>query len=155
MELSDSLKKANIIIKSKSKDRWECIGEMVDCAVRNRDIESADSKEIKKALIDREKSMSTGIGNGVAIPHCTSSRVDEIVFVVSLSAFGIDFDSIDGEPVRIIILLIVPKNKLTQHIKTLASIAKLMSNESLRERLLTLKTPEAVIKTLKDFEVAK
>jgi len=48
---------------------------------------------------------------------------------VSLSAFGIDFDSIDGEPVRIIILLIVPKNKLTQHIKTLASIAKLMSNE--------------------------
>lgn len=155
MELSDNLKKANIIIKSKSKDRWECIGEMVDCAARNHDIDPEDCKEIKKALIDREKSMSTGIGNGVAIPHCISSRVDDIVYVMSLSASGLDFDSIDGEPVRIIILLVVPKNKLTQHIKTLASIAKLLSNETLRERLLTLKTPDAVIKTLKDFEIAK
>lgn len=155
MELSDSLKKVNIIIKSRSKDRWECISEMVDCAVRNREIDPSDCKEVKKALIDREKSMSTGIGNGVAIPHCTSSKIEDIVFLMSLAAAGLDFDSIDGEPVRIIILLIVPKNKLTQHIKTLASIAKLMSNQTLRERLLTLKTPEAVIKTLKDFENVK
>jgi fructose-specific phosphotransferase system IIA component len=155
MELSDSLKKANIIIKSRSKDRWECISEMVDCAVKNREIDPSDSKDVKKALIDREKSMSTGIGNGVAIPHCTSSRVDEIVFIMSLLGCGIDFDSIDGEPVKIVILLIVPKNKLTQHIKTLASIAKLMSTQALRGKLLTLKTPEAVIKALKDFENLK
>jgi PTS system fructose-specific IIA component len=155
MELSDSLKKANIIIKSRSKDRWECISEMLECAVKNREIDPSDSKDIKKALVDREKSMSTGIGNGVAIPHCTSSKIEDIIFIMSLSATGLDFDSIDGEPVRIIILLIVPKNKLTQHIKTLASIAKLMSNQTLRERLLTMKTPEAVIKTLKDFENVK
>jgi fructose-specific phosphotransferase system IIA component len=155
MELSDSLKKANIIIKSRSKDRWECISEMVDCAVKNREIDLTDSQDIKKVLIEREKSMSTGIGNGVAIPHCTSSKIEDIVFIMSLYGAGLDFDSIDGEPVRIIILLIVPKNKLTQHIKTLASIAKLMSNQTLRERLLTLKTPEAVIKTLKDFENVK
>lgn len=68
MELTDNLKKNNILLKPKSTTRWELIGEMVDLAVKNRDIDQAESTEIKKALIEREKSMSTGIGNGVASP---------------------------------------------------------------------------------------
>jgi fructose-specific phosphotransferase system IIA component len=155
MELSENLNKTNIIIKSKPKDRWDCIGEMVDLAVKNREIDQSDSQDIKKALIEREKSMSTGIGNGVAIPHCTSSKIENTVFIMSLPSRGIDFDSIDNEPVYIVILLIVPKNKLTQHIKTLANIARLMKNETLRSKLMTLKIPESIIKTIKDFEQMK
>ena len=64
---------------------------------------------------------------------------------------GINFEAIDNEPVKIIILLIVPKDKLTQHIKTLANIAKMMSDVNLREEILSLKTPDAILKTLKNY----
>jgi len=155
MELSDNLKKSNIILKPKSTSRWELIAEMIDLAVRNKEVDSCDCEDLTKSLVDREKSMSTGIGNGVAIPHCTTVKVQDIVYIMAIVPQGMDFDSIDNQPVKIVILLLVPKSKLTQHIKTLAQIAKLMSNESLRNKLLTLKTPESVIKTIKDFESMK
>jgi fructose-specific phosphotransferase system IIA component len=155
MDLSDNLKKNNLFTKPRSTNRWDLINEMVDLAVKNKEIKEADSAEIKKALVEREKSMSTGIGNGVAIPHCSTPMVDDIVLLMSLIAKGIDFDASDSQPVKIVIMLLVPKNKLTQHIKTLANIAKLMSNEALREKLLALKTPENIIKTIRDFENLK
>lgn len=151
MSLLDSLKKNNILVKPAAKNRWEIIEEMVDLAAKNRDIPAEDSEAIKNALIEREKSMSTGIGNGVAIPHCSTTKVTEITTVMALSPKGINFEAIDNEPVKIIILLIVPKDKLTQHIKTLANIAKMMSDVQLREDILSLKTADAILKTLKNY----
>ena len=152
MVLSENLKKSNILLKAKSQNRWDLINELVDIAVKSKDINESDREEIKRALIDREKSMSTGIGNGVAIPHCTTSKIKEIVCIMSLNQKGIDFDSIDNEPVKIVIMLLVPKNKLTQHIKTLANIAKIMSNDKLREKILSLKTPDSIIRVIKEHE---
>lgn len=154
MELTDNLKKNNILFRARAASRWELIGEMIDLAVKNGEINPADSEDVKKALIEREKSMSTGIGNGVAIPHCTTTKVSDIVLIMAIVPRGMDFGSIDDKPATIIILLLVPKNKLTQHIKTLANIAKSMSNEHLRDELLAIKTQEGIIKALKDFESA-
>lgn len=150
MSLLDSLKKNNILVKPAAKNRWEIIEEMVELAAKNRDIPAEDAEAIKNALIEREKSMSTGIGNGVAIPHCSTTKVSEITTIMALSTKGINFEAIDNEPVKIIILLIVPKDKLTQHIKTLANIAKMMSDVKLREELLSLKTADSILKTLKN-----
>ncbi|PKL38864.1 MAG: PTS sugar transporter subunit IIA [Spirochaetae bacterium HGW-Spirochaetae-1] len=155
MVLAESLKKINILVKARSKNKWELIDEMVDLAVKNREISSADSEEIKMALVEREKSMSTGIGNGVAIPHCTTARVSDIIIILAISQKGIDFDSIDNNPVRIVILLLVPKNKLSQHIKSLANIAKVMGDEELREKIASLKTAESILKTIKNFKINK
>ena len=152
MVLAENLKNENIITSLKSTSRWELIEELMDIAVANNAIAEDASPVIKKALIDREKSMSTGIGNGVAIPHCTTNKIEEILIMMATSKKGIDFDAIDNHPVKIIILLIVPKNKLTQHIKTLANIAKLMSNSQLREKILSLKDPEAILTELQKFE---
>lgn len=154
MSLLENLKKNNILVKSSAKNRWEIIEEMVDVAAHNKEISSEDSDIIKNSLIEREKSMSTGIGNGVAIPHCSTSKVTNIVTVMALIPKGINFDSIDNEPVRIVILLIVPKDKLTQHIKTLANIAKMMSDAELREKILALKSADSIIKTLKSYTPA-
>lgn len=151
MVLTESLKKNNILLKPKSKNRWELIDEMVDLAVRNRDIMDEDRDSVVRALTEREKSMSTGIGNGVAIPHCTSSRVGDIVTMIGICQKGLDFDAIDNQPVKIVVLLLVPKNKLTQHIRTLANIAKMMSDNAMREKLLGLKTPEGVLKLIKKY----
>ena len=72
---------------------------------------------------------------------------------MALTPKGLNFEAIDNEPVKIVILLIVPKDKLTQHIKTLANIAKMMSDASLREKLLELKTSDSILKTLKNYSL--
>jgi fructose-specific phosphotransferase system IIA component len=153
MNLLENLKKNNILIKPHAKTRWEILEEMAELAVKNKDIPIEDAESIKKALIEREKSMSTGIGNGVAIPHCSTSKVSNIVSVMALATTGLNFEAIDNEPVKIIILLIVPKDKLSHHIKTLANIAKLMNNAELREKLLEVKTADAILKTLKQYTI--
>jgi fructose-specific phosphotransferase system IIA component len=155
MQLSDNLKKKNILIKTSAKSRWELISDMVNLAVKNNEIAAEHKETIKKALVDREKSMSTGIGNGVAIPHCTTTQVDDIVIIIVINQNGIDFDSIDNLPVKIIILLLVPKNKLTQHIKTLANIAKMMSDENMRNRILSAKTPDKVLMEIEQYDKTK
>ena len=151
MNLIENLKKNNIIIKTNAKSRWEIIEEMVDLAAKNKDIPIEDAESIKKSLIEREKSMSTGIGNGIAIPHCSTAKVSNIVAVMALVQKGLNFEAIDNEPAKIVILLVVPKDKLSQHIKTLANIAKMMSNAKLREKLLELKTADSILKTLKQY----
>ncbi len=153
MSLLDNLKKNNILVNPNAKNRWEIIGEMVDLAVKNKEISHDDAETVKNSLIEREKSMSTGIGNGVAIPHCSTSKVSSVITVMALTSKGLNFDSIDNEPVKIVILLIVPKDKLTLHIKTLANIAKMMSDAALREKLLELKTADSILKTLKTYEI--
>lgn len=155
MILSDYLDKNNIIMGSKAKTRWDLIQEMLTLAVKNKKIREEDHDIIRKALVEREKSMSTGIGKGVAIPHCTSARVDDVVIVLALCENGVDFDSIDYLPVRIAVLLLVPKNRLTQHIKTLANIARIMNNDHIRDEILNLKTAEALVKVLKKYEAPK
>lgn len=155
MVLSKNLKKENILVKTKSTTRWNLINELLEVALKNNEFKPEDKEYIEKSLIEREKSMSTGIGNGVAIPHCTTTKVRDIVIIMAISKKGIDFDAIDSLPVKIIILLLVPKNKLTQHIKTLANIAKLMNHETLRNKLLELKNPDEIISELQKTEKAK
>jgi fructose-specific phosphotransferase system IIA component len=154
MVLDENLNKSNIILKPKSTNRWELIREMVEIAVKNKKIQEEDKEEIIKALIEREKSMTTGIGNGVAIPHCTSQKVNDITVIMAISKNGIAFDSVDNQAAHIVILLLVPKNKLAQHIKTLANIAKMMGDKILRESLLALKSAEAVANTIKNYKIS-
>lgn len=155
MSFAENLKKSNIILRTEAHTRWELIDEMVDLAIKNREIDQEDRELILESLIEREKSMSTGIGNGVAIPHCSSPRINNIVIIMALSQKGIDFDAIDNNPVRIVICLLVPKSKLTQHIKTLASIAKLMGDRQIREKILSLKSADAIVKMLLSYRTTK
>ena len=155
MSFADNLKKNNIILRTDARTRWDLIDELVDLAVRNREIAEEDREIILESLTEREKSMSTGIGNGVAIPHCSSPKISNIIILMALSQKGIDFDAIDNNPVRIVICLLVPKSKLTQHIKTLASIAKLMGDVQDRDKILSLKSADAIVKLLLNYRTVK
>ena len=152
MVFVDKINKKNIIMNSKSADRWALIEEMVDLAVRNKEIPNSVKDTVLNALIEREKSMTTGIGNGIAIPHCITDAVNETVYVLGLSRKGINFDSIDNLPVKVSILIVVPRSKRSQHIKTLANIAKIMNNEELRDNLLAMKKPEEIIEEIAKHE---
>ena len=152
MVLTNYLTKKTVIVNPTVKDRWDLIETMLDVAIKNKGLKPEYRETIKKTLFEREKSMSTGIGKGVAIPHCSCPYVDDVVMIMALSKKGIHFDSIDNLPVHIAILLIVPKDKISQHIKTLANIAKLMSDDALRESLCNAKDAQDILKILKEYE---
>jgi PTS system fructose-specific IIA component len=93
--------------------------------------------------------MSTGIGSGVAIPHCSIGIVNELKVIIGLSKNGIEFDAIDKLPVHIFILLIVPKDKFQDHIKTLALIAKTLNLKEERDKFILSNSYEELISALK------
>jgi PTS system fructose-specific IIC component len=152
MIFSETLNKNNILFNPKSKTKWQLISEMLDIFVKNGLLNHIDAEPVKSALFEREKTMSTGIGKGIAIPHCATDRITNIVIALAICKNGIEFDSIDGLPVHITIMIIVPQKKISQHVKTLANIAKIMNDENLREKLIKTKSADTVIDLIKNAE---
>ena len=152
MILSDNLKKNNIMLNVSASDRWQLFDIMINLAVKNGNILQENRNEITETLTQREKSMTTGIGKGIAIPHCMSSKVDNITIVLATLKTALEFDSIDNEPVHIVVLLLVPKNQSSLHIKALADIARMLNNAELREKIRSYKTADSVFKLIKEFD---
>ncbi|MCH1911544.1 PTS sugar transporter subunit IIA [Leptospira noguchii] len=135
-QLLTLLQPETVIFNLESGNKEEVISRLLQKAIDAHQIDAENKEEILESLLAREKSMSTGIGSGVAIPHCSVNLVDELKCVMGLNPNGIDFDSIDHQPVHIFILLIVPKTKFQEHIKTLAQIAKALNVKEDREKLI-------------------
>ena len=88
-----------------------------------------------ESIKEREQTMSTGIGFGIAIPHASSDIVEEVVAAFGRSTIGIEFDSLDGQPVFFIVLFVVPKDQFQTHLRTLAAIAKFLNDKAVRDEL--------------------
>ncbi len=151
MELHELIPKDKIFIFERSPgDKMEMMNSLLDMCVQSSGIDSKFRDPIWKTLFEREMSMSTGIGLGVAIPHCSTEHVQDVKGVLALLKEGVDFQSVDDEPVRIIVLLLLPKNKFEKHIKTLASIARMFNDESFRKSILKARTAEEAWKILQE-----
>ncbi len=137
----------NVFYDLKANSKEDVISQLVSHGIKIGIINEENKDEIEISLLSREKSMSTGIGSGVAIPHCSVSLVQELKVVIGISESGIEFDAIDKLPVYIFILLIVPKNKFQEHIKTLALIAKTLNLKEEREKLIHSKSYEEIKKS--------
>ena len=126
----------------------EALAELVNVLIDGgRKIDRAKAIEV---LMQREKLGSTGIGDGVAIPHGKVSDLDELVFTFGRSHRGIDFDAIDRKPVHFFFLLLAPENSTGLHLKALARISKMVKTQSLRRKLMEAKTREDLYKVLVD-----
>ena len=89
--------------------------------------------------------MSTGIGFGIAIPHASSDRVNDVIAAFGRSSQGIEFDALDNAPVKFVVLFIVPKSQFQTHLRTLASIAKFLNDRSVRESLASAKSADEIL----------
>lgn len=141
MTLANLLSEPQIIPEMAARERWDAIGELVDSLVKAGKIEAADRQEVIESIRQREQTMSTGIGFGIAIPHASSSKVTEVVAAFGRSAEGVNFESLDGAPVNFIVLFVVPKDQFQIHLRTLAAIAKFLNDKTVREELA--KAPDA------------
>ena len=142
MRLTEILKPQNIKIPLEAKVKTEAIGELVDLLAANGDL--TDPKKVLDAVLDREATRTTGIGNGLAIPHGKCTGTDHLVMAIGRPATPIDFQAIDGRPVTLIWLLSSPPDKTGPHIHALARISRLMTIDRFRQALTTAKTPQEI-----------
>ena len=152
MKLSEILSEYEIKIDLEAEDKMESIEELIDLLISEHEISMRDRDEIIDAVITRERSISTGVGEGVAIPHGSIECVDEIVGCIGISPHGIDFDSFDGDPVYIVLLLLVPKTSFGKHIKTLAHIARTLSKPGVRDSIRSAESPGQVFELIETAE---
>lgn len=150
MALADLLSAEQIVPEMKATERWDAIVELMDLLVARNQIKPEDRAGILAALKQREETMSTGIGFGIAIPHCSSDRLDQVVAAFGRSSQGIEFDALDNAPVRFVVLFIVPKNQFQVHLRTLASIAKFLNDRSVRDQLAQAGSPEDILQVFRE-----
>lgn len=140
---------ALVIADLKAATRWEAIDELVSQLVTAGRISEDLRGPIAEAVHARERSMSTGIGNGIGIPHASTEHVDKIVGVFGRSREGIEFEAIDGQPVRLVTLFVVPRDQMQSHLSTLAGIARALSRTDLKSRLMEAADAQEVVAALR------
>ena len=142
MQILDFLSPEAIKMSLESKSKKDVIKELVDLLFATGKVK--DKKKMVQTLMEREELGSTGIGQGIAIPHGKSDTVTDLAAAFGLSTEGIGFESLDGEPVNIFFLLVAPENSAGIHLKALARISRLMKDQTFRKRLMEANSSEEI-----------
>jgi fructose-specific phosphotransferase system IIA component len=150
MTLTQILHPASVRVPLQGTDKKSVIAELVDLLDANGLL--LDRNAALDAVMTREQTRSTGIGAGIAIPHGKCKAVKELVMALGVAAQPIDFESVDGKPVKIVILLVSPTDKTGPHIQALARISRLMLDEKFKNALEKAHSAEQLYELLTDKE---
>jgi len=150
MKVSELLKPEFVIADLKGETKEDIINELIDLFKSDNRVE--DVEKVRTAVIEREKVMSTGVGKGFATPHGKTHAVNEIVGAFGRIKDGIDYESLDGNPVNLIFLLVGKDNLISTHIKLLSRISRLMNKDDFRHRLLEAKDEKEIINLFTEEE---
>jgi PTS system nitrogen regulatory IIA component len=150
MRLTELINPQAVNTRLRARTKRDAIAELVDLLESAHGIDSHG--EVLDRVLRREAMMSTGIGNGVAIPHGKAKLVDRMVAACGVSADGIEFESVDGELTRLFILLVAPESGGALHVKVLANISRLLKEESVRQSLREASGADAFIAALRAAE---
>ncbi|BBO79528.1 PTS fructose transporter subunit IIA [Desulfosarcina ovata subsp. sediminis] len=142
MKILDVLDKEAILVDLKAKDKISILNELVLPTAR---ITGIDPNDMVRVLMERERLGSTGIGDGIGIPHGKLKDLERLVLGFGLSRKGVDFESIDGRPTHLFFLLITPEHATDLHLKLLARISRMLKKDSLKEMLMKAGSAEEVI----------
>jgi PTS system nitrogen regulatory IIA component len=136
LKLRDILRESSVIADIKGKLKKEILFELVEPLRKSNLINDTDTAV--KIIMEREKLGSTGIGDGVAIPHGKMKNIDAVLCTVGLSRQGVDFDAVDSRPVHIFFLVLAPEDSASLHLKVLSRISKILRDQSFRKKMLKL-----------------
>lgn len=135
MTLADIVQKEHIIENLEASSRWDAIEELIGRLVQCGKIKAEHRDAIAAVVKKRETSMSTGIGFGIGIPHASTELIPEVIGAFGRSKKGVNFDSLDNQPVHLVVLFLVPHGQFQKHLHTLANIAKLLHHREFRQAL--------------------
>ena len=155
MILSELIQHDLVKLNMEASDKWEAIDELIDHLITVHEIRYTSRQEVHDAVVARERSLSTGLEFGLAVPHGSVDCVTDIVACIGVSRTGIQFESRDGKPTRIVVLLVLPAAGSQGHVRTLAGIARLAMNEVLRDQILGATDPDEVMEAILTLESAE
>ena len=146
MKITELLKKEYILEQLKAKSKQEALAELAGVFIKGRI--KFDSGAMLRVLLEREKLGSTGIGDGIAIPHGKLAGLDEILVAFGRSREGIAFEALDGKPVHLFFLLMAPENSAGQHLKALAKISRMLKDGVFRKKLLEARMHDDLVRVI-------
>jgi fructose-specific phosphotransferase system IIA component len=150
--LTDLLTQGRISIPFRAVDKESAIRQLVELFAADAGV--AQTEEVLRAVQEREAVLSTGVGNGVAIPHGKSPAVPALGMAVGLLEQPVDFEALDGQPVRLIFLLVGPETAAGAHIKALSRISRLVRHAEVRDRLFAVQNASDFLAALEEAEGA-
>lgn len=153
MKIMDFLNKNAVTVNLKSTDKEGIIRELVDLLAKAEELRNRE--DLVKALLTRESLGSTGIGQGIGIPHAKSRNVKDLVAAFGLSQKGVNFDSLDGEPAYIFFLLLAPEESAGPHLKALARISRMLKDKFFRELLRKAKDEKEITRIIQEEDSKK
>lgn len=134
VKISELLAPAAVLPEMKATSKEEALVELTEALIASGC--QLDKGEVLRILQERENLGSTGIGDGVAIPHGKLKNLDQLIMSFGRSPQGVDFDSMDGKPAHLFFLLVAPEESVGVHLKTLARISKLLKDQDVRQQLI-------------------
>ncbi|SRR5688572_158213 len=153
MRILDILKESSILVGLKSETKKAVLEEMVGVLAEQGAV--GDKQKMLEVLLARESLGSTGIGQGIAIPHGKSGVAKELAAACGISRGGVDFDALDDDKVFVIFLLIAPEDQASQHLKALARVSALLKDKYFRKALIAAESAADVLKVLEQEEKAR
>ena len=142
MKLLEILPKKSIIPNLKGRTKKQVLEELIDALLHDKP--ELDRERLMAVLLERERLGSTGIGDGIAIPHGKLKDLNQLILAFGKSSAGVDFESMDGKPVHLFFLLVAPENCTGIHLRALARIARLLKNAPVRKRLASVSTQDEI-----------
>lgn len=152
MKFGDFVNGDAIRVELAADDKEEVILEMVNSLVVASQIAEEDAESITEAILKREELGSTGIGRGVAVPHTKHPSVDRLVGTVGVSSDGVDFNSLDGEKVQLLFLLISPPDRPGDHLRALENISRQLRDNTFCKFLKQAKKSEDIQHLLEEAD---
>lgn len=152
MLLSELLTPDRVKIPLASTRKDDLLRELVDIVGRAAPVR--DPEAVLRAVREREEVLSTGIGNGVAIPHGKSPAVPDLILAAGVTDEGVDFEALDGQPVRLFFLLVGPESAAGQHVKALSRISRLLRRDSFRTRLMAAQSSGEFLSIISEAEAS-
>ncbi len=152
MKFSELIHKDKIYLYHKlpTKDKYELLNLILKRTLKDSIYESKFD-ELWKHLLEREQAMSTGIGGGIAIPHCTTDIVNEIISSLTILKDEINFQSLDNSNVKIIVLLLISRNNFDSHIKALACVARTFQNQDIKKSIMQANSEEEIYQLINNI----
>ena len=157
MDLALLLQPRDLLVAFDPPDKWAAIQQLVGHLVATERVPRELGPEILRQVIARERSMSTGMERGIAIPHAAVDGVDRVLACMGIvrREQGLAFDAIDGQPARLVVLLVIPRSQKLLHIRTLADVARVLALDSVREALIAARTSAEAWQALQAAEAKR
>ena len=150
MKLYESMDASSVVLNLEGKSSTQIIQNLIHQLHRSGAVFDAD--EAIEKVLEREALGGTGIGSGVAFPHARIDSAEKILVALAITKEGIDFEAMDGQPARLIFLVLAPEREAENYLKVMASISKLMTKEEVRDELLHCSHESEVIRTIERYE---